>query len=538
MGSEVLYNGIRLPKTWPPREVVAPGDDDPMPVPYLAAPPSVIRIDRGRQLFVDDFLIAKSTLTRTWHRAQKWPGNPVMAPQTELERGHGLPAAVPKSGGIWWDPFTGHYRMWYDAGWSHKYAHATSRDGLHWERRGPAGASTNHILPGLVTNSSTAFIDPYDGDAARRYKMFVRQPDQDEESLPGGWAATGGRRRAYVLSSADGLHWSDPVPTTPVGDRSTIFYNPFRRKWVHSIRSYHFGTPFRRIRNYRECDDLMGEPIWNQEQERFWIRADREDAPDPELQVAPQLYNLDAVGYESLMLGIFEIHLGPDNDVCAQGGFPKTIDLKLGFSRDGFHWHRPDRRGFIASTRQEGDWDRGYVQSVGGCCLVRGDELLFYYTGFRGDPTRTSEKETWDCGMYSHASTGLATLRRDGFASLDATATMGTVITRPVTFGGSYIFVNADCSDGEMRVEVLDEAGKVLDGFGAEACYPIRTDTCKYRVAWRETADLADLCGQPVRFRFQIRNGSLYSFWVSAKETGESGGFLAAGSPESGLVDD
>ncbi|MBI4580727.1 MAG: hypothetical protein HY718_13555, partial [Planctomycetes bacterium] len=56
----VLYNGIRLPAPWPPKYDQLP--PDPMPVPYLSAPPSVIPIDVGRQLFVDNFLIEQTTL--------------------------------------------------------------------------------------------------------------------------------------------------------------------------------------------------------------------------------------------------------------------------------------------------------------------------------------------------------------------------------------------------------------------------------------------------------------------------------------------
>ena len=50
-----LYNGIVLPKAWPPDYGAL--TRDPMPVPYLAHPPAVIPIDVGRQLFADDFLI-------------------------------------------------------------------------------------------------------------------------------------------------------------------------------------------------------------------------------------------------------------------------------------------------------------------------------------------------------------------------------------------------------------------------------------------------------------------------------------------------
>ncbi|MCA1808838.1 MAG: glycosyl hydrolase family 32, partial [Lentisphaerae bacterium] len=129
-----LYNGIQLPAAWPPQNTYNPGGDDPMPVPYLDHPPPVIPIDVGRQLFVDDFLIEESSLRRSFHQAVKYDGNPVMYPETDLEQENGLPAAVPRSGGIWWDTENGCYRMWYDAGWSNKYAHATSVDGIIWKR--------------------------------------------------------------------------------------------------------------------------------------------------------------------------------------------------------------------------------------------------------------------------------------------------------------------------------------------------------------------------------------------------------------------
>jgi hypothetical protein len=527
-----LCNGIRLPAEWPPKNAYAPGGDDPMPVPYLDNPPDIIPIDVGRQLFVDDFLIADSTLSRTFHNPVKFDGNPIMRPETEIEQGMNLPVAAPKSGGIWWDPEVGYYRMWYDAGWSHKYAYATSGDGLHWERHGALTKGNNHILPDFVTNSSTAFLDCHETDLARRFKMFIRQPDRNEPEHEQGWTVTKGRTRAYSMYSGDGIHWSDPVVTGKVGDRSTVFYNPFRRKWVFSIRSYHFGKPFSRTRHYRECDDLIGEAMWQEGEDVFWTRADGLDPQDPEIRTPPQLYNLDAVGYESLMLGIFEIHLGPHNDVCAQGGFPKIIDLKLGFSRDGFHWHRPGRDAFIASTRKAGDWDRGYVQSVGGCCLVFENELRFYYSGFMGDESNKTEKEAWNSGMYANACTGIATLRRDGFASLDADKTGGTLTTRPLTFNGEHLFVNVDASKGELRAEITDENGTVYPGFGAEECLPVKIDSCKTRITWKNKDSLAPFFGKPVRFRFFLTNAHLYSFWVSKSQNGNSGGYLGAGSPD------
>ena len=79
---EKLYNGIELPDVWPPR-FRDPASDEPMPVPYLRKPPKAIPIDLGRQLFVDDFLIEKTTLKRTFHQAKKFEGNPVFKAETD-----------------------------------------------------------------------------------------------------------------------------------------------------------------------------------------------------------------------------------------------------------------------------------------------------------------------------------------------------------------------------------------------------------------------------------------------------------------------
>jgi hypothetical protein len=45
--SKTLYNGIVLPKTWPPRNEVSKTRHS-MPVPYLETPPLLIPINVGR----------------------------------------------------------------------------------------------------------------------------------------------------------------------------------------------------------------------------------------------------------------------------------------------------------------------------------------------------------------------------------------------------------------------------------------------------------------------------------------------------------
>jgi hypothetical protein len=115
VGGEVLYNGIRLPAKWPPR--LDRLDPDPMPVPYLADPPEVIPIDVGRQLFVDDFLIESTTLTRTFHRPEYYEGNPILKPEKPWERTGRGPMAIPHSGGVCYDPKDRLFKMWYITGY-------------------------------------------------------------------------------------------------------------------------------------------------------------------------------------------------------------------------------------------------------------------------------------------------------------------------------------------------------------------------------------------------------------------------------------
>src|SRR5215475_2100661 len=80
---ETLYNGIRLPSPWPPRRTYS---REPMPLPYLDRPPAVIPIDVGRQLFVDDFLIARTDLPRTFHAAKCHDATPVLKPDQPWEK--------------------------------------------------------------------------------------------------------------------------------------------------------------------------------------------------------------------------------------------------------------------------------------------------------------------------------------------------------------------------------------------------------------------------------------------------------------------
>ncbi len=104
------------------------------------------------------------------------------------------------------------------------------------------------------------------------------------------------------------------------------------------------------------------------------------------------------------------------------------------------------------------------------------------------------------------------TLRTDGFVSLHSGYQEGESTTRPFTFSGSDLYLNVSTSaGGQVVVEVLDENGSAIEGFGAEQAIAITGDDISYRVNWLGSDGLASLAGTPVRLRFLIKEADVYS---------------------------
>lgn len=523
---QTLYNGIVLPAEWPPHlsKFATSADADSITPPYLISPPPVISIDVGRQLFVDDFLIESTTLHRTFHLPTYHPASPVLKPDQAWEMTDtNNPAAFVFSDGVWFDPKDRLFKMWYLGGQSAATGYATSRDGIRWKKASLDVRPGTNITDPNPRDSNTVWLDADEKNPARRFKMF-RVFDAGKD--PSGRAYN---CRMNIAFSPDGIHWTEALAQTErIGDRSTVFWNPFRKVWVFSLRHLDIEQNekekrpiFIRKRDYVEGADVLTAAQWKTNEPLPWFDVDRLDPQRPELKIKPQIYNLDAVAYESLMVGFFTIWRGqPANR-------QKPNDVALGYSRDGWNWSRPDRRAFCPVSDRQGDWNANNVQSAGGGFLVVHDKLYFYVSGRAGRPGDNRPGEQ---------STGLAILRRDGFASMDAYETGGILTTRPIRFSGKYLFVNVDDPKGGLKVEILNEAGEVIPPFESKS---IKTDKTLQRVRWSGGQDLTSLTNQPVRFRFHVKNGALYSFWVSPESSGASHGYVAAGGPEfSSNIDD
>jgi hypothetical protein len=492
----ILYNNIRLVPPWPPHQ--AELTLEPMPVPYLTFSPSAVNIDVGRQFFVDNFLIDTNTLKRTFHSAEYHTNNPVMKLDKPWEAlgNSGTPFSV----SVWHDPNGQLFKMWYTAGKERKVCLATSLDGFTWEKTNQdVVKDTNIVLPEECKDMHV-MVDLFDNDL-QRYKLLR----VDKEN------------RTHVYFSTNGIHWGKPVVTLPAGGEfSKTFHNPVRRVWIHShsVKS-RFGSL---ARKYFEFADLINGEKWGAQAPSWWVGADKLDAPFTGSKAVPNLAWMDTTYYESLMLGLFTLTDG----LPVESAAPNRI--QLGYSRDGFFWDRPDRRPFFPLPTRPLDWNwRNFHPSTAGPLIVA-RKLFFYLAG----QNHTGE-----------GAVGLATIRRDGFVSMDADASGGTLTTWPLIFNGKYLFANAATDKGELKVEVLDDKSNAIAGFSRDKSMPYKQDMTLGSVIWEGGPSFTNIIGKQVRFRFYVTNGGLYSFWTSpGGRSGPSQGFGGAYGPNyTGPVD-
>ncbi len=489
-----------------------------------------VTVDCGRQLFVDDHLVESAHgVVRHWNAPVKidapvvWPADGAAPAKTDGSSGGGdepVNLTCATDGGLWWDPTRRKFRLWYQADWLGDVCYAESADGDRWTYPDLGIVKgTNRIFENDVLDSWCVVPDYTAANPYARWNLHFSDPG----------AVTPDR----LWSSKDGIHFTSLGTGGKSCDRSTMYYDPFRGTWIFSLRD---GWPMR-CRRFFESKTFGGADC------RWRWPGDKDapaEAPVPEPWLMAtnkpnwQLYSFDAVAYESLMLGVMEVLYNTPNDNRdgEKAGLPKQTGLHFVFSRDGKNYSRPrDTADVAPSGWGSGKWDTGYLSCIGGVCVIRDERLWFYYSALRGDGARNTCKPSWSRnGMYSNGSIGAATLRRDGFAGMVADG-RGEIVTKPIAFTGKRLFVNAECLFGSVSAEVLDANGKPVPGYTAADCAKLsRRDATKAELVFKG-GDLGRFAGQPVQLRFRIHCGTLYSFWISPSERGESRGWVAGGGP-------
>ena len=477
-------------------------------------------IPRQRQLFLDDHGIASTdSLCRTLHQPSK--KGAVIRPDV-----HGGEESVQTRSAPSWDPETEQFVLWCNNGVVYR-----SPDGVQWTNAGRYGVEGKDP----PFNVWHLVRDPAESDPARRYK---------------GLAGNGQERIAlYPIASPDGKSWSKlDVEPFPYSDEANLSLDPVTDRFLIAIQSSTIlaSTGFEPLSEKRlifrtdDLDDERGHEVI----ERYLagpmpaLDSDLPDADDPDWAWEElRVYNHAAFAYEGIYIGMPAVYYrrGKRYTRC----IICFTEIQLGCSRDLVTWQRLGaRRPFIApSPAGSGAYDlcKNLPPSN---AVVRGDELWFYYTGFRyqGSARIYDQDRSAVC---------LAVLRRDGFMSLDAGDEEGTLTTRPFSLPGEKLFVNVDAYPdkdqhyfrhvswrepliekygtrwqekadeadmmpadlGELRVEVLDGEAEV-----AAASEPITGDQPRAEVRWR-SGDIDRLIGQEVSLRFRMRGGRLYSYW-------------------------
>jgi len=462
-------------------------------------PPKVLKVGRERQLFIDDWCVDRvCNIRRVFHRPVKHAGNPILVPDRPWEGNATFVfGAVERQK-------SGQFRLWYYAHdpqpGNHKRSRtclAVSDDGIRWEKP-PVGV---HEFGGSFDNNividtkgvGSMIVDSDDPRPDFRYKLQLRYSGTE------GW------------SSPDGVHWTRRGVILPQSlDATSVHYDPVRRKYVASVK---MGYHDRRYRGYAESDDFLN-----------WTDTYRMMDVDERDAFGDQVYAMQIMRYESLYLGLCKIYHVEMGDTC---------DVHLAVSHNGRHWERPyrplvgpqfaskDRGGIDTSdahrqpfipTGPAGSWEFGNNDAASTPPIRVGDELWFYYSGRPVDHSgRPPEGVTWDGPL---GAVGLARLRVDGFVSAEADRSGGQIVTRPLRLEGQQLFLNANASDGELRVEVLDSRGRVVEPFTADNCRAVKKDAVRLRCGWKGARDLSALAGKAVRLRFQLRNAALYAFWT------------------------
>ena len=574
---ELLHNGICLPKEWPPKwstPTGLPPRDGAIHAPWIKEPPPVINVSSGRQLFVDMFLIDSMSGLQLFNHAARWEHQSMRATepwetmrtvpkQNWVQGSRKIGYAQPFSGGVWWDD--SHqpkpcYRAWYSCGSNLPDTPAKvggccymeSEDGLSFVKpavatgEGNSGPKGTNIVLQEDFDGNVVWLD-YEARPDERWKMATVPADLNFSQM-------------HLLTSPDGIHWRSRLNGTgPLADRSTFWRDRFRNKWIFSLKQ-NYKAPWGRSRGYVEADDFISGANWSQAEIMPWTSSDARDPPWPYNGSLPsELYTLDGTNYESIILGLFSIFRGFVN-VNATANESRTSaehdEIYLGFSRDGFHWYRQSdgnaqaggatpRRSFMAQSWPVHTYRYSGVQSTGGGLVlgkIRGEERLLFYasvqSGMPFDPK-------WTGG---NSSMGVASLRRDGFTSVEAmmSGSPGVLVTRPLVWNADrrFLFLNVVVQTGGfMQVAVLNaETNETMFGFsGRESMVgPLAPNTCvsngtfdstRAPVSWLNGISIGSLGCKAVRLRFEFAAASLYSFWLAKSTCGASDGFVGAGGP-------
>jgi hypothetical protein len=264
-----------------------------------------------------------------------------------------------------------------------------------------------------------------------------------------------------------------------------------------------------------------------------------------------EFYWLVVVPYEELYIGMILVF-----DACYEnhrhGGAnqPGPAHWQLASSRDLVTWRRlGDRQPFIPrGTPDQFDCGLAWYSSLP---IVVDGKMWFFYTGNpfgHGSTDQYLEQlrsQFADRSIPGLGCIGAATLRRDGWVSLDAGQVPGYVMTETFTWPDKQaLHLNVDATGGRVYAAICQpdgtpypcyERSEVLTGdcldapvrftqpdeipspWGGPQTHGTTAETGSDRLGTMSYAELPDhwklRSGLPARLKIVARNAKLYSYW-------------------------
>lgn len=429
-------------------------------------------IGSRRELFVDDYLIdSMKNVDLQLHRPQE--EEVALRFDEPWEGKHSGHVTVFKDGEL--------YRMYYRGArgtGSSVTAYAESRDGIHWEKPNLGlfeyeGSKENNIVwTGRGTNNFAPFLDTNpDAPVAERYKALGGTPP-------------------YAFASQDGIHWfpyhkRQVLKRGQFDSQNVAFWDPVRERYVAYFRLMRNGL---RDIGYSHSDDFIH---WS----AFPVPVDRRFVPE-----TPQhLYTNATTPYfraPHIFLA-FPGRFAPDRKLIDEHPHSGVSDALFMSSRDGKTFDNRFQEAFVRPNRDRRNWtDRNNYVAKGVIPTGSGTISVFYTQHYRHETIHLRR----------------ASLRTDGFVSVNASDEKGTLVTKPLAFEGKHLTVNFETSAyGGVKVALLDQAGDPIPGFTLEEAEEMYGNSIEQTVTWEHGSDVSHLAGTPVRLLFRMRDADLYS---------------------------
>ena len=179
------------------------------------------------------------------------------------------------------------------------------------------------------------------------------------------------------------------------------------------------------------------------------------------------------------------------------------LPVMLSARQDGCEWNWVHNRDPWIPFGRPGSYCSTGIVPLHKEPFVVGDELLICFNAFSRSPDKPCP--------FGARTIGVAKLRRDGFAGLTVADgdTHGTLTTRPITVKGDVLQINVEQrGEGQVKVALLDEAGKIIPGFDFDESTPITRDAIRAHVNWKN-AFVRSLSNRRVRVRLRISGGAV-----------------------------